>query len=134
MQTSNSNYLFSRSESPCTTPPTNVLNIPGQREMVCISHYSIPMWHPGPWWAPWIGYRYSLNFGDQDVINTIYSGMPAQTYYSSVSQAVDITEILETILTGALFGLAGGIAGVIAGAPAGLLVAATSYAMSSAYK
>ncbi|EQB66769.1 MAG: hypothetical protein AMDU2_EPLC00006G0326 [Thermoplasmatales archaeon E-plasma] len=92
------------------------------------------MWHPGPWWAPRIGYLYSLNFSEQDVINTIYSGMPAQTYYSRVSQTVDITEILETILTGTLFGLAGGIAGVIAGAPASLLVAATYYAMSSAYK
>ncbi len=134
MQAGNSNYLFTRSDSSSTTPPTNVLNTPGQWEMVCISFFSVSMWHPGPWWAPWNGYWYSLNYGEQDVINTIYSGMPAQTYYSSVSQAVDITGILETMLTGALFGLAGGIVGVVAGALAGLLVAVTYYGMSSAYK
>lgn len=131
-QTHNSAYLFTKAYSSSTTPPLYVLANPGQWEMVTINYFSVSMWHPGPWWAPWNGYWYSLNYGEQDVINTVYSGMPAQTYYNNIEAQTTIEGILESGLTGTLVGLLAGPEGAVIGAIIGFIagaLVATGYAL-----
>ena len=78
--------------------PTNT----GEYVMVLMNYYSIPMWYPGPWWAPWEGHWGSYNYGEQDTINILYVGSYAQTWYnqetSKISNIIDMTVAASVVL------------------------------------
>ncbi|MHB1440926.1 MAG: hypothetical protein ACYCSO_08840 [Cuniculiplasma sp.] len=93
----------------------------GKWDMLSISYFTSSYWTPGPWWNPLAGHWVSYNYGEQDTINTLYTGSAAQTYYNSVTGFPGGTLTWSGILTSAL---TGALVGVLTAGPVGLAVGA----------
>ena len=117
----NSIYVFLKQQSLGTAPPSYVLSTQGKWDMLSISYFTSSYWTPGPWWNPLAGHWVSYNYGEQDTINTIYTGSAAQTYYNSVTGFPGGTLTWSGVLTSAL---TGALVGVLTAGPVGLAVGA----------
>ncbi len=125
IKNNNSIYVFFKPNSLNPTPPSYVLSTNAKWDMITIAYFTASYWHPGPWWAPWAGYWVPYNYGEQDTINTIYSGNAAQNYYNSVTGfpggTLTLSGMITSVLTGLLIGLSiGTYIGAIIGAVVGI--------------
>ena len=98
----------------------------GEYVMVSMNYYSIPMWYPGPWWAPWQGHCGSINYGEHDTINILYVSSDAQTWYdqenSKLTSITEWTILGSFILLGAsylagVYGLSASASAIVAAIP-----------------
>ncbi len=123
IKNNNSIYVFFKPNSLNPTPPSYVLSTNAKWDMITIAYFTASYWTPGPWWAPWAGHWVPYNYGEQDTINTIYSGTDAQNYYNSLTAPSDGALTLEGILTVGLTGMLIGIeTGAIVGGPIGAFI------------
>ena len=142
IKNNNSIYVFFKPNSLNPTPPSYVLSTNAKWDMITIAYFTASYWTPGPWWEPWNGHWVPYNWGEQDTINTIYSGNAAQNYYNSIAGPLDgsltLDQVLTDIITGILVGtevgfLIGDLPGAVIGAVVGAIAGAGIAVLTDGY-